>query len=236
LDDIAVLKQSLAFWDRLGDLSALVALAGIILLGAAQFFWRATASSIGGSPRIRHALRTLGVLLVMAGLVGEILTARRSRNINDGISAALNAQAGAAMENAKVLEKDAAQLRLQLARLKWRVITPEQQALLTEWLKSAPKGPILLRHKADDEPASFAAQIRDALRAAGFDARMEASPAAASLSGTFLLVQDLQRPPAHAVPLQGAFREIHLDLDAQQDAQSVPNAGTVVILLGSRRL
>jgi hypothetical protein len=236
VDDVVALRDALAFWDRLGDVSVFVALAGVILVATAQFAWRATWPRVAVFADGRQALRALGVLLVIAGLAGEMLTARRSRNISERISASLNARAGAAIENAKALEKDAAQLRLQLAKLKWRVISPEQQAMAAEWLKSAPKGPILLLHKADDEPASYAAQIRDVLRAAGFDPKLEQSQAASSLSGTFLLVKDLQRPPPHAVPLQTAFREIHVDLDGQQDQQNVPNATTVVILIGSRRL
>lgn len=234
MDDIAVLKGSLAFWDRVGDISAFIALLGVIVFGVSQFARRR--SGAVQSPSKWHALSTFGVLLVIAGLAGEILTAQRSRQISERISASLNAQGAAAAEHAKALEKEAAQLRLQLARLKWRIISPEQQAALAEWLKTSPKGPILLLHKADDEPASYAAQMRDALRSAGFDLRLEASPAAGNVSGTFLLVKDLQRPPPHAVPLQTAFREIHVELDAQQDQQNVPNAGMVVILIGARRL
>jgi hypothetical protein len=103
-------------------------------------------------------------------------------------------------------------------------------------LRKAPKGPVLVLYRADDEPASYAAQIKDAFKAAGFDPRLQQSQLASNLSGTWLLVTDIQQPPPHAVPIQAAFREIHIDLDAQPDSQYVPSAETVVILVGSRRL
>jgi hypothetical protein len=236
MDDISALRSSLALWDALGDLCAFLALLGVILIALSPFRSR---PSWSWPPRLWYwpkGTASIGAVMVIAGLAGEILAARSSRNINERIAAMLNAQAAAATEASKAAEKEAAQLRLQLARLKWRVISPEQQAALVEWLKKTPKGPVLVLYRLDDEPQSFATQIRDALKAAGFDPKLEQSPATLSVSGTFLLVEDLEHPPAHAVAIQKAFREIHVDLDAQQDARNVPDGSTVVILVGSRRL
>src|SRR5262249_18311110 len=149
--------------------------------------------------------------------------ATKARVISDRISVQLTQQTAAAIERSKAMEKDAAELRLQLARLKWRVITPEQQATLMEFLKAAPKGPVLILYALDDEPRSYATQISDALKAAGFDPKMEQSAVTQNLTGTWLLVHSLQQPPPQAVPLQKAFREIHVDLDGQEDPQRVPD-------------
>jgi hypothetical protein len=235
MDELSVLKASLSTWDALADISACLVLVGVILLSTAQFEWLTQRSGLARFPQWRQPVGRIGAVLLIAALAGEILSARRSHDINDRITAILNARAAAATEAAKALEKEAAQLRLQLAKLKWRVITPEQQAALVEMLRNVPKGPVIVLYKLDDEPQSFAIQIRDALKAAGFDPNLEQSPIASNLSGTWLLVTDLQRPPPHAVPIQNAFREIHVDLDGQQDPQHVPNAGMVVVLVGARR-
>ena len=238
MEDISALRGALATWDRIGDLCALLALLGVILVALAQstsqFGWRpAWLRRFPLEPRVAGAI---GAVLLIAALAGEILAARSSRNINERLAALLNARVATADEDAKAAGKEAAELRLQLARLKWRVISPEQQTTLVNWLKKTPKGPVLILYRHDDEPQSFATQIRDALKAAGFDPKLEQSPAALNTSGMFLLVEDLEHPPAHAVPIQGAFREIHVDLDGQQDAKHVPDGTSVVILVGSRRL
>lgn len=232
MDDISVLKASLAAWNRLGDISLLVVLVGAVLAVVPQFEW----TGLPSFPSWQKALGALGALLVLAGIGGEILAINKSRAINEQIAAALNARAAAAMAASQALERETTQLRLQLAKAKWRVIAPEQETTLIEWLKRTPKGPVLVLYRADDEPAAYASQIKDAFRAAGFDARAQQSQLAGNLSGAWLLVRDLQQPPAHAVPIQAAFREIHIDLDAQPDAQYVPSADTVVILIGARRL
>src|SRR5215211_2395915 len=165
MDDISVLKAALATWNRLGDVCLLVVLVGAVLAAVPQF-------DCAGLTRFPNWQRSIGAL-----------------------GAVLNARAGAAVEASKALEKETTQLRLQLAKLKWRVIAPEQESTLIEWLKRVPKGPVLVLYRADDEPASYAAQIKDAFRAAGFDANVQQSQLAASLSGTWLLVRDIQQPP-----------------------------------------
>jgi len=230
MDEIAGLKTSLGLWDTLGNISALLIFVGVVLASVSLFEWPAKWSAL--LARFPKAGR-IGAVLLIVGLTGEILSARRSHNISARIIAQLNAQAGKAIEASKALEKEAAQLRLQLATLKWRVITPEQQATLINWLKTSPKGPVVVAYGPDDEPWSYASQIRDTLRLAGFDPLLEQSPIAAP--GTWILVTDLQRPPPHALAIQNAFREIHVELDGQQEPQYVPTPGTVVILIGPRR-
>lgn len=235
MDEIPHLKELLAWWDTLASISTLSVLVGVIVLSITQFEPLTTWSGLARFPRWHRPIEALGAVLLIVGMAGEILSTRNGRNINDRIAAHLAIQAGTAMEHSKALEKEAAQLRLQLAKLKWRVITEEQQATLVGWLRNVPKGPVTILHKLDDEPWSYAIQIRDALKAAGFDPRLEESPIALNLPGTWILVTDLQHPPPHAVPIQAAFREIHVELDGQQDPQRVPDGKTAVIVIGSRR-
>jgi hypothetical protein len=235
MDDLPTLKASLAGWDMLGDAALAAVLLGIALVSVTQFEWLIPWAWLARFPRWSPALGKIGAMLLIVGFAGEIWAARNSRALSDRVAAEANKQAAAAIERAKALEKDAAQLRLQLARLKWRVITPDQQATLVAALKDAPRGPVTVFHGLDDEPYSFALQVRDALKAAGFDPALAQSPPALNLPGTFILVTDLQHPPRHALPLQTAFREIHVELDGQQDAQHVSDSGTVVILIGARR-
>jgi len=236
MDEFPVLAQQLASWDRLGNIAVAVVLAGVILVALTQFEWLTRWSGLEHRPNWQWALGKLGALLVIAGIAGAIVATRSSRNTSERIAGALNAQAAAAAERAKLLERDAAQLRLQLAKLKWRVIAPEDQAMLVEWLTKAPKGPVIVFHANDDEPRSYAQQIGDALKAGGFDPKVVQAPAALNVPGMWLLVRDLQQPPPQAVPIQTAFREIHVPLDGQPDAQHVPDAKTVVIVVGSRRM
>jgi hypothetical protein len=235
MDDLSALQNALASWDRLSLLAAGFVLAGAILVSLMQFESLARWSGLERVPRLQWPLGKLGVLLIIVGLTGEIACVTKSRNFADHIAAVLNARGAAAIERAHALERDAAELRLQLARLKWRVITPDQQAALTDMLKQAPRGPVLVLHGPDDEPSSYAVQIGDALKAAGFAARVQQGPAALNLPGTWLLVRDLQNPPAHAIAIQKAFRELHVELDGQQDTQYVPDATTVVLVIGARR-
>ena len=109
-------------------IAVLVVLAGAVLVAVTQFESLARWCGLEQRPGWQWAIGKLGALLVIAGLAGAIVSTRSSRNTSERIAAALNAQAAAAGERAKALERDAAQLRLQLARLKWRVIAPEDQA------------------------------------------------------------------------------------------------------------
>ena len=236
MDDLSVLKQALANWSLLEVSAAAVIFAGVVLVALTQFESLGRWLSLERLWRGHAVVGGLGTLLVILGLAGEIVAATKARVISDRISARLTEQTAAAIERSKAMEKDAAELRLQLARLKWRVITPEQQATLAEFLKAAPKGPVLVLHALDDEPRSYAMQIADALKAAGFDPKIEQNAVAQNLTGTWLLVHSLQQPPPQAVPIQKAFREIHVDLDGQEDPQRVPDPKMVIMLIGARRL
>src|SRR5262245_17985235 len=235
MDDIQALAQQLATWERLGNIAVVAVLAGMVLVAVAQFAWLAKWSGLASFPTAQSAIGKLGALLLIAGVEGAIVSLRGSRNMNERIIGALNIRAAGAKERARLLEQDAAELRLQLANLKRRILTPEQQATLVEWLSKAPKGPVSVVHARGDEPRAYALQITEALKAAGFNPKLDQAPATLNVPGLWLLVRDLQQPPPYAVAIQTAFREIHVQLDAQQDVQHVPDAKTVVLVIGSRR-
>src|SRR5262249_26397992 len=159
MDDLSVLKQTLASWSLVEISAAAVVFAGVVLVALTQFETLGRWLGLDRFPRWHSAVGGLGTLLVILGLAGEIIAATKARVISDRISVQLTQQTAAAIERSKAMEKDAAELRLQLARLKWRVITPEQQATLMEFLKAAPKGPVLILYALDDEPRSYATPI-----------------------------------------------------------------------------
>src|SRR4051794_2757888 len=135
MNELSALQHALATWDRGGILAAGLVLVGAVLVAATQFEFLSRWSGLVRLPRWQWPLGRLGALLVVVGLACEIVAIGKSRNLNDEIVAVLNARSAAMVERARALEKDAAELRLQLARLKWRVITPDQQAMLVEMLK-----------------------------------------------------------------------------------------------------
>src|SRR5215831_17381537 len=99
MDDVSVLKAALATWTRLGDVSLMVVAVGAILAAMGEFEW----SRILRLPKWQRAIGAIGAVLVLAGIGGEMLAARKSRVINDEIAAVLNARAAAANQAANAL-------------------------------------------------------------------------------------------------------------------------------------
>src|SRR5262249_44707067 len=114
MDEISTLKAALSSWDMLGGVCLLLVLVGLLLVSVTQFDWLVPLSWMARFPRWQAPMARVGAVLLIAGFAGEIISARSSRSISDQIAAALNERAGAAVERSKALEKDAAQLRLQL--------------------------------------------------------------------------------------------------------------------------
>src|SRR4051794_1069740 len=132
MDDLSVLKQSLASWSLLEISAAAMVFAGVVLVALTQFESLGRWLALERLPRSHSAIGKLGALLVILALAGEITAPTKARVISARVAAQLTEQPAAAIERSKAMEKDAGELRLQLARLKWRVITPEQQAMLTD--------------------------------------------------------------------------------------------------------
>jgi hypothetical protein len=122
------------------------------------------------------------------------------------------------------------------SRLTWRSITQDQRVNLVSALRNAPKGPVIVMHVAQEEPWQYARQITDALRAAGFtDVKQQSGPVSLAEPGEWILVLNRENAPAHAVPIQSAFKQIGVDLGGQSERAHVPTAETVVIMIGEKR-
>src|SRR5262245_58717743 len=110
MDDISVLKQSLASWSLFEISAAAVVFTGVVLVVLTQFESFGRLFSLERLPRWHAAMGGLGVLLVILGLAGEIIAATKARVISDQISVQLTEQAAAAIARSKAMEKDAAEL------------------------------------------------------------------------------------------------------------------------------
>lgn len=117
------------------------------------------------------------------------------------IAATANAEAAKANERAAILEKDAAESRLELVKLQqklaWRAITPEQSEKFSALLAQSPKGRITMSYlTASEEVVTFAAQLAKLLRSAGYDApesldKMSAMmPFGGAMVGVTLCIKD----------------------------------------------
>ena len=141
------------------------------------------------SEGVAKTIHTAGNILVVVGAVFGVLGAIgvfwgggvRDRfaairlSDNTTATAKANADAARANERAASLEKDTATARLELERLKgklaWRTISKEDEETFVQLVASAPKSKISFEYLTNNEEcASFAMQLADLLRKAGYDA------------------------------------------------------------------
>jgi hypothetical protein len=116
------------------------------------------------------------------------------------------------------------------------IITPEQRTKFVAFLSKSPKGKVRIAHMASNQEAfSFAIQIRDALKEAGFDVPdlmdsfQQFGP---PLIGIELKVKSEIEQPPFAGALQKAFETI--DINAAGAASSGFDADTVLIEVGAK--
>ena len=115
-----------------------------------------------------------------------------------------------------------------------RTIKVEQRAILLETLKIVPKGRVFVTEKLFDEEAQqYKEQMLAVLKDAGFDAEEKRGPMSFGIPGQWILVNDFQHPPPHAVPLQAAFTKAGVDLDGQEQKEQVLDLDSVLIAVGS---
>lgn len=141
-----------------------------------------------------------------------------------------------ANERAATLEKEAAQLQLDLERERAarvpRTINPEQRAAVLALLKSGPKGIVRMRPKMwDPEAEGFSKQIAGVLREAGFDVKDE-STVSYGILGAFLVIRDANHRPPHFEFIHDCFKTIGIDLPAYAE-EYVPDTESVVIGVSS---
>jgi hypothetical protein len=188
-DDLASLEGWLSIWNaaRISGL-AIAALAAVVGLVASV---------------AQHSVQT------RVSKIKEVQSATRI--------ARTQLQAARANERAAVLEKEAAQARLDLEKIKQpRRITAEQHAQLVNCLTPAPKGDVyVLPAKYDSDGPSFANQIEAALKDAGYVVRRQTERGGEPLfwheAGNFLIVSPQYNPPElppHASNIQECFAQI----------------------------
>src|SRR5262245_66542272 len=107
MDDLSVLKQSLASWSLLEVSAAAVIFAGVVLVALTQFESLGRWLRLERFPRGHTVVGGLGTLLVILGLAGEIVAATKARVIGDRIQAGLPDLAAAADERSRAGEEDA---------------------------------------------------------------------------------------------------------------------------------
>ena len=151
----------------------------------------------------------------------------------------LNLSAAESNERAAKLEKEAQELKFELAKLQPRNITPGQHAMIVSFLQNTDKGPVVVIWKQFDEEAeNFAKQIMDVLKDAGFDVKEDHGPMTFGRAGTWIVVRDLQKlqtTPSYAGAIQAAFNStLHIDFNGAQRKDPFPDLGEVVIAIGAR--
>jgi hypothetical protein len=149
------LQSRYEFNSAWADRIAFLIVAGLAIEIAAVFILH--------KPPLEGALTIVANLLIVLGVWGELIFARRAKEAGDGIVAQANA--GAAVANARAEEA-----KLELARLTTpRSLTAEQQSELTERAKPFAGTPFDMFIKPDKEPLDLANQISVALTAAGWN-------------------------------------------------------------------
>jgi hypothetical protein len=98
-----------------------------------------------------------------------------------------------------------------------RLLGSQRQRLVAALRESAIKGHVHVTFPiGDGEAARFSADIQDVLRDAGWSTNKNTAGAMSGI-GMGLRVRDVKRPPAHAGPLQRAFRSAGIEIEAESD-------------------
>lgn len=140
----------------------------------------------------------------------------------------------AAEANEKAEAERLARVRIE-ERLAPRNLTPDRLEPFLAILRRGPSGPVDIQFIGNDNEAStFAAQIRDALRRAGWDAHITAAVVSIEGSqGLIIHVRDVSHPPAQAEILKNAFRQIGFPVSDGPPDASLPE-GTVRLFVGQK--
>src|SRR5258707_12658226 len=111
-DKISSLSSSDSWWGYFLIISTLIVLIGVAA-EALKFMKR-----INRHPKLKHSIETGALLILIAGIAGELLGETKTISIGDQISGLLNDKAGAANERAAMAEKGASEASLKAEQLK----------------------------------------------------------------------------------------------------------------------
>ena len=180
---------------------------------------------------VGNVLVAFGALAVLLGAVGSVWGERVRERYSAQHTAETAQQtqqairdAGAAHERAAVLEKEAANARLSVEKLKsklaWREITETQTAEFCGAVVGLPKTRIVMQYQnTDQEAASFAAQLCEMFLKAGFDApdafdkMYGVSPTGGMMIGVNMKVSDARDKAG--VGIQLALKKIGIEANGQ---------------------
>lgn len=103
-----------------------------------------------------------------------------------------------------------------------RNITADQRTAIVQFLRGVPKGSVeIISMLGDAETYSYANQIKSALVAAEWNVNgvsQSVFTGGQQPTGVLIVVNDLNNPPPHAVPLQNALHSTGIDAPAHFDA------------------
>lgn len=138
-------------------------------------------------------------------------------------------------ERAAKLENEAAQAKLELAKIKekqaFRTLSAAQKTALKALLVNSPKGKInVWRTLGSQESESFSKEIANAFRDSGFEVD-DRGWQQFGVSGIQVGVQDVVAPPNHTTFLFEALKAIGLNPTADK---SPTDPGSVVIIVGEK--
>jgi len=175
-------------------------------------------------------------LLVGALVVGVIATwgIVVSGNVKE---TALKRDLGEAV--ARASEANARALQAELELVKYRVgrsLGEEQKRQMEEVLKSAPKGPVIIKPNfLSPEPTRYGNELSEVFNKSGFSnvGDKPLSVVSTNLPGLFLVIRDKEHIPPQATAIMGAFHAANIPITAHEE-EYVPDVNTVVILVGER--
>jgi len=195
--DIAALLANISFWEGWGYVALAAVLIGVAGESIKEFTpWL---ERIGWEKKIGR----ISALILIAGLAGEGVTQPNTNAANAKLIALLN--------------KQTAQLRLDLEARKNRSLTDAQKSAIIERLKPLPdKGKIIFNPlMTDGEAIQFSDQIKAVLKAAGYDvedATFGERMLGLNRVGSFLWIKDAKNPPQRAKDISTAFRLVGITI------------------------
>lgn len=191
-------------------------------------WWESVDAVKSANSKLTLAFAVLGVLAAVFGMLAWF-TSERVTTLQGRNEDALRDRLQSAESEVAAQKRTAEELQ---ERLKARSLSDAARKRLLAVLSSAPGGPVTVSAAMSNQEAeSFARQILDVLRTAGW------SPTGVNLSmmipgpsGIVIRVHDAQAVPAHAGPIQHAFEAA--GFPAQGSAGGAVPVGTVDIYVG----
>jgi hypothetical protein len=131
----------------------------------------------------------------------------------------------------------AAEAELALAKYRaGRSLTEEQKNELVAVLRSAPKGPVIIKPNfLSPEPTRYADELSAVFNEAGFSGVGDKPLSVVSTNkpGIFVVVRNKDHMPPQTVTIAEALKKANIPFTAHQE-DYVPDENTVVILIGER--